>query len=91
LIDDPEPLDLRLMKMKSVSIHWEAMFTRPMFGTEDMIRQHEILTEVASLVDRGAVRATATQSVGTINAANLRRAHAAVEAGRVVGKLVGLE
>lgn len=53
MIDDPEPLDLRLMKMKSVSIHWEAMFTRPMFGTEDMIRQHEILTEVASLVDRG--------------------------------------
>ena len=88
LIDDPEPLDLRLMKMKSVSIHWEAMFTRPMFGTADMIRQHEILTEVAGLVDRGAVRATAAQSFGAINAANLRRAHAAIEAGRVVGKLV---
>jgi zinc-binding alcohol dehydrogenase family protein len=88
LIDDPEPLDLRLMKMKSVSIHWEAMFTRPMFGTEDMVRQHEILTEVAGLVDRGAVRATATRSVGTINATNLRQAHADIEAGRVVGKLV---
>ncbi|MBV8401319.1 MAG: zinc-binding alcohol dehydrogenase family protein [Acetobacteraceae bacterium] len=88
LIDDPEPLDLRLMKMKSVSIHWEAMFTRPMFGTKDMIRQHEILTEVASLVDRGIIRPTAAQSMGVINAANLRRAHAAIEAGRVVGKLV---
>ena len=88
LIDDPEPLDLRLMKMKSVSIHWESMLTRPKFGTEDMIRQHEILSEVGSLVDRGAVRATATQSVGTINAANLRRAHAAIGAGRFVGKLV---
>ncbi len=88
LIDDPEPLDLRLMKAKSVSIHWEAMFTRPMFGTADMIRQHEILTEVAALVDRGAVRPTATQSLGAINAANLRRAHAAIEAGRVIGKLV---
>jgi NADPH:quinone reductase len=88
LIDDPEPLDLRLMKMKSVSIHWEAMFTRPLFGTDDMIRQHEILTEIAGLVDRGVVRATATQSAGTINAVNLRQAHATIEAGSVVGKLV---
>ncbi len=88
LIDDPEPLDLRLMKLKSVSIHWEAMFTRPMFGTADMVRQHEILTEVAALVDRGAVRPTATQSLGVINAANLRQAHAAIEAGSVIGKLV---
>ncbi len=88
LIDDPEPLDLRLMKFKSVSIHWEAMFTRPMFGTADMIRQHEILTEVAALVDRGAVRPTATQSLGVINAANLRQAHAAIETGNVIGKLV---
>jgi NADPH2:quinone reductase len=88
LIYDPEPLDLRLIKMKSVSIHWEPMLTRPKFATEDMIRQHEILTEVASLVDHSAVRARATQSIGTINAANRRQVHAAVEAGRIVGKLV---
>ena len=88
LIDDPEPLDLRLMKMKSVSIHWEAMFTRPMFGTDDMVRQHEILTEVAGLVDSGVLRATATRNAGVINAANLRQAHAAIEAGRTVGKIV---
>jgi zinc-binding alcohol dehydrogenase family protein len=88
LIDDPEPLDLRLVKFKSVSIHWEAMFTRPMFATPDMIRQHEILDDVAALVEAGALRATAAQSYGAINAANLRRAHAALEAGRVVGKIV---
>jgi zinc-binding alcohol dehydrogenase family protein len=88
LIDDPEPLDLRLVKFKSVSIHWEAMFTRPMFATADMVRQHEILGEVAALVDAGRLRATATQGYGTIRADNLRRAHAAIEAGRVVGKIV---
>jgi NADPH:quinone reductase len=88
LIDDPEPLDLRLLKFKSVSVHWEAMFTRPMFGTGDMIRQHEILNEAASLVDAGKLRMTAAQSYGTINADNLRRAHALIEAGRVVGKIV---
>jgi zinc-binding alcohol dehydrogenase family protein len=88
LIDDPEPLDLRLVKFKSVSIHWEAMFTRPMFSTPDMIRQHEILDEVAALVEAGALRATASQVHGRIDAATLRRAHAALEAGRVVGKIV---
>lgn len=88
LIDDPEPLDLRLMKFKSVSIHWEAMFTRPMFATADMVRQHEILCRVAAMIDAGTLRATATESFGTITAANLRRAHAAIEAGGTIGKIV---
>jgi len=87
LIDDPEPLDLRLVKFKSISIHWEAMFTRPMFDTADMVRQHEILNGIAALVDAGTLRATATQEFGCITADNLRRAHAAIEAGRVVGKI----
>ena len=88
LIDDPEPLDLRLLKFKSVSIHWEAMFTRPMFATADIERQHEILDDVAALIDAGTLQATAAQDFGVINAENLRRAHAAVEAGRVIGKIV---
>ena len=88
LIDDPEPLDLRLVKFKSVSIHWEAMFTRPMFATVDMARQHDILGEVADLVDAGRLRPTAGQHFGAIDAANLRRAHAAIEGGKVVGKIV---
>jgi NADPH:quinone reductase len=88
LIDDPEPLDLRLLKFKSAAVHWEAMFTRPMYATKDMARQHAILDEVAALVDAGRLKPTGTRNYGTINAANLRRAHAAVEAGRVVGKIV---
>jgi NADPH:quinone reductase-like Zn-dependent oxidoreductase len=43
---------------------------------------------VARLVDDGKLRPTGTQDFGTINAANLRRAHAAIEAGKVVGKIV---
>lgn len=87
LIDDPDPLDLRLMKFKSVSIHWEAMFTRPMFATTDMQRQHEILNTVADLIDAGKLRATAVTNYGSINAENLRRAHAALEEGHVIGKI----
>jgi NADPH:quinone reductase-like Zn-dependent oxidoreductase len=64
------------------------MFTRPMFRTADMVRQHEILDEVASLVDSGGLRATAAQDFGPMNAVNLRRAHMAVEAGSTVGKIV---
>ena len=87
LIDDPEPLDLRLMKFKSVSIHWEAMFTRPMFATADMQRQHEILGTVANLIDTGKLRAPAATNYGCINADNLRIAHAALEEGHVIGKI----
>lgn len=88
LIDDPEPLDLRAFKFKSASIHWEAMFTRPTFNTPDVQRQHDILAHIATMVDAGQLSATATQNYGRIDAANLRRAHAAIEAGSVIGKIV---
>lgn len=88
LIDDPVALDVLPFKRKSVSIHWELMFTRSLFGTEDMIGQHQLLTEVAALVDAGLIRSTLDQRLGTINAANLRRAHALIESGKARGKLV---
>jgi zinc-binding alcohol dehydrogenase family protein len=88
LIDDPKVLDIVPFKRKSVSVHWELMFTRPMFQTPDMIEQHRILTEVAALVDAGVLRTTLTDNRGTITPANLRRAHAHVESGRAIGKTV---
>ncbi|HEY0522772.1 MAG TPA: zinc-binding alcohol dehydrogenase family protein [Stellaceae bacterium] len=89
LIDDPpESPDIRLVKRKSVSVHWEFMFTRPVFRTADMIRQHELLAEVARLVDGGVLRTTHAETLGRIDAATLRRAHAAIETGRTRGKLV---
>ena len=53
LIDDPEPIDVRKLKRKSVSLHWELMFTRSMFTTEDMAQQHELLAAVSALLDQG--------------------------------------
>lgn len=88
LIDDPEPIDLRLLKRKSLSLHWELMFTRSVFGTADMIRQHEILDAVAGLVEQGVLQATGTEHFGRINAENLRRAHALLESGKARGKIV---
>ncbi|NHN88040.1 zinc-binding alcohol dehydrogenase family protein [Acetobacter conturbans] len=88
LIDDPPSLDIMPFKAKSVSAHWELMFTRSTFQTADMIRQAEILEEVSSLVDAGVLRTTLNEVLGPINAANLRKAHALLESGTVKGKIV---
>lgn len=88
LIDDPASLDVVPFKPKAVSIHWELMFTRPLFSTADIARQGEILAKVAHLIDTGHLRSTATESFGTINAANLKRAHSLIESGRAKGKVV---
>ena len=88
LIDDPPTLDALPFKRKAVSIHWESMFTRSMFKTPDMIAQHLLLNEVARLVDDGLIRTTLVETMGKINAANLRKAHALIESGRAKGKVV---
>jgi zinc-binding alcohol dehydrogenase family protein len=88
LIDDPEAIDVRLLKRKSVSLHWELMFTRAIFQTPDMIAQYRILTEMALLVDAGVIRTTVNENFGQINAANLKRAHALIESGKSRGKIV---
>lgn len=87
LIDDPKTLDIVSLKGKSLSVHWEFMFTRPMQNTADISRQQEILRTVAKLVDEGRLQSTWTQTLGTIDAENLRRAHAMLESGRTIGKL----
>jgi zinc-binding alcohol dehydrogenase family protein len=88
LIDDPAPIDVRKFKRKAVSLHWELMFTRSLFSTPDMIRQHEILDRVADLIDAGTIRSTANENFGRIDAANLKRAHALIESNRAQGKIV---
>ncbi|OYD83394.1 zinc-binding alcohol dehydrogenase family protein [Azospirillum brasilense] len=88
LIDDPAGLDVMVLKRKSVSLHWEFMFTRPVFGTADIAAQHALLSELSRLVDAGTVRTTLAETFGTINAANLTRAHALLESGRAKGKIV---
>ncbi|WED44035.1 zinc-binding alcohol dehydrogenase family protein [Legionella cardiaca] len=88
LIDDPLNLNLRLFKLKSLSIHWEMMYTRSMFKTPDMIKQHNILNEVGHLVDKEIIKTTANENFGSINANNLRKAHHLLESGQSRGKIV---
>ena len=88
LIDDPEEIDVRKLKGKSVSLHWELMFTRSLFQTPDMIKQHELLDELAQLVDAGTIKTTLAERFGKIDAANLKRAHALLESNTARGKIV---
>jgi zinc-binding alcohol dehydrogenase family protein len=88
VIDDPATLDAMPLKRKCASIHWEFMFARSMFTTPDIQKQHELLNEVARLIDDGTIRTTVAEHFGTINAANLRRAHALIESHKAKGKIV---
>ncbi|HWV41746.1 zinc-binding alcohol dehydrogenase family protein [Pseudorhodoplanes sp.] len=88
LIDDPAALDIVPLKRKSVSTHWELMFTRSLFDTADIAEQGRLLREVSRLVDEGTIRTTLAENFGPINAANLRRAHALIESGQARGKIV---
>lgn len=87
-IDDPEGLDLLALKTKSIAWLWELMFTRSMFETPDMIEQKHLLARFAALIDDGRIRPTATEYIADFSAAGLRRAHALVESGRMIGKVV---
>ena len=88
LIDDPAQLDVMPLKRKSLSLHWELMFTRSLYKTEDMIKQHQLLDRVSRLVDDGVLKTTLGEHYGTINAEHLKRAHAMIESGKARGKIV---
>jgi len=88
IVEHKNPLPMNLLRPKCGTFVWEAMFARSNFETPDMIEQHKLLTETARLIDAGVLRTTLGEVLGPINAANLRRAHAMLEEGHTVGKLV---
>ncbi|SEK96057.1 zinc-binding alcohol dehydrogenase family protein [Roseateles sp. YR242] len=90
MIDDfgPADLDVMALKRKSLSLHWELMFTRSLYNTHDITEQGRLLAEVARLVDAGKIRSTLAEVLGPINAQSLKRAHALQESQRQRGKLV---
>lgn len=89
LIENPaRPLDINKLKPKSISLHWEFMFTRSVFETPDMGEQGHILNQVATLADLGRIKTTLNSNLGTINAAHLKQAHELIESGRAIGKIV---
>jgi zinc-binding alcohol dehydrogenase family protein len=88
IVGSKGPLAQDAVRGKSATVCWELMFTRPRFKTPDMIEQHRLLTRVAELIDAGRIRGTLRETLRPINAANLRAAHAKLESGKTIGKLV---
>jgi NADPH2:quinone reductase len=86
-IDEPEGLDLRPLKSKSQTWHWELMFTRPLYEPESTY-QHDLLEQVSRLVDEGVIRSTLTTTLSPMDAEHLRQAHALVESSTTIGKVV---
>ena len=88
-ISDPtQPVNLRQLKGKSVGFHWELMFTRAMFQTADMQRQHEILNHIAQLIDEGTIQSTLTTTLNGFTVPNLKEAHRQLESATTIGKVV---
>jgi NADPH2:quinone reductase len=87
IVETKAPVDLGALMGKSISFHWELMFTRPMHRTPDMIEQHRLLTRIAAWIDAGELRTTLTDRRGPISAEVLRSAHATLETGRAIGKI----
>jgi zinc-binding alcohol dehydrogenase family protein len=88
MIDDPGEANLAQLKNKSISLHWEFMFTRSLFETNDMIEQHRLLNEIAKLLDEDVLVSSFAENFGVINAENLKRAHALIESGQSRGKII---
>ena len=81
-------LDIGLLKDKSLSLHWEFMFTRAKHQTPDMQQQHNLLTQIADMVDQGLLKTTLGHHMGKISAQNLRAAHQLSESHQAIGKIV---
>jgi zinc-binding alcohol dehydrogenase family protein len=89
LIENPaRPFEITKLKPKSIALHWEFIFTRSRFQTADMGEQGRLLTETGKLMDAGRIRTPLLSNVGAISAENMRKAHALVEGGRTIGKIV---
>jgi NADPH2:quinone reductase len=83
-----QPLDLNALKTKSITFSFEYMYTRPVYQTPDITRQHFILNHLAELLDAGTLKSTLTTTLEGFTVENLKRAHQMQESGKTIGKTV---
>ncbi|SOE21372.1 NADPH2:quinone reductase [Spirosomataceae bacterium TFI 002] len=88
ITESSKPLNLNILKAKSVTFSWELMYTRSMFTTEDIARQHEILNIISDLLDAGTIKSTLTTTLNGFTVENLKLAHQMQESGKTIGKTV---
>ncbi|MCU4504048.1 zinc-binding alcohol dehydrogenase family protein [Acinetobacter sp. WU_MDCI_Abxe161] len=80
--------DFNLLMKKSLSFHWELMFTRSSFQTPDMTKQSEILSHIAKMIDQNIIISPRLTSLHPINAKTIKQAHLLIESNKTIGKIV---
>ncbi len=88
IVETTQQHNLDSLKTKSAGFVWEFMFTRSMYKTADMIKQHQLLNALAQLIDAGTIKTTVNKTYGSLSAANITAAHKQLEAGTSIGKMV---
>ncbi len=88
-IDDPEQTpDIRIFKLKSVTLAWELMYTRSIFQSADMDEQGKLLAKVADLLNDGTLVTTRQKTLTGLTAENIQAMHIMQESGTMMGKQV---
>ncbi len=87
IVDSQNPLDMNLLKPKSVSFSWEFMFTHSNYNI-DLEHQGKILNKVAKLVDEGIIKTTLYHQLKPLSVKTLMEAHKLIESNQSIGKLV---
>ena len=88
IVENKDPLDLNKLKNKSAAFHWEFMFTRSLFKTEDMIAQHKILEELRFLFEEETLKSTLNKTFEGLDTQVFREVHELQESGNSIGKNV---
>lgn len=84
----PSPLEITKLQAKSASFDWELMFTKANLGY-DLESQGQALRLLATLLDEGVIRSTATKVLREpIDANHIQQAHQLLNAHQMVGKMV---
>ncbi|ERL65983.1 zinc-binding alcohol dehydrogenase family protein [Schleiferilactobacillus shenzhenensis] len=80
-------IDLQKLTKKRATFAWEWMYSKSWYGY-DLDSQGAILDRMAALLAAGTIQCTLTKTITPLNAASLRQAHALVESGHMIGKVV---
>ena len=88
IVETDDLIDISKLQGKSASLHWELMFTRTIFQTDDMAEQNVILSNLSKLTDAGTIRTTLQQTLKGFSVDTLKEAHRRIERANVIGKLV---
>jgi zinc-binding alcohol dehydrogenase family protein len=80
-------VDLGKLQSKSVGVVWEMMFTRPLYDTSDILQQHNILKEIAKMIEDARIQTTLNETLVGFNVETLKAAHQKIESGKSLGKI----